>query len=275
MTRLVGLFLLAATLSASTAFCPMIGSQSARPAKLAKTYFGLSNRDISPHGMVLMSTELSEVVLSARSEFFLWFFGASGSAGIARGQFPKMYNQVQKIQSLRGQGSTLGGETIGLSPLCGYPEDIACADVEQVVNNPQTISDIISKYPNDGSFLAKKGYLTFMAFEAANTKANPLAVRAIFDSFSQSTDTCDPKVAEQKLQDYREDVRRLNDALLSSKVSGWASIVTLLFLLALADIVAAGHAYNGWFPDWPGGRNFPASLLEPGGAIWTIPKYWI
>lgn len=223
-----------------------------------------------------MGDELTEAVTSARSEFFLWFFGASGSAGIARGQFPKMYKQVQYIQNLKGNGPTLGGETIGISPLCGYPEDIAIKDIEQVINNPLSIRDIVTKFPNDGSFLAKKGYLTFTAFQAANSKANPLAVRAVFDTFAQSTDTCAPEVAEQKLQDYRQDIKRLNLALLASKSAGWFSIGVLLFLLGLADVVAAGHAYNGWFPDWPGGRDFPWSLTDPNdGAIWNIPKYWI
>ena len=105
-----------------------------------------------------MGDELVETVNAARSEFFLWFFGASGSAGIARGQFPKMYQQVQYIQNLKGQGPTLGGEKIGISPLCGYPEDLAIQDVEQIVNNPLSIRDIIQRFPNDGSFLAKKGY---------------------------------------------------------------------------------------------------------------------
>jgi hypothetical protein len=46
-----------------------------------------------------------------------------------------MYNQVRTIQSLKGQGPTLGGEMLGISPLAGYPDDICIADVEQIVNN--------------------------------------------------------------------------------------------------------------------------------------------
>lgn len=232
-------------------------------------------RTSSSLNLMLLGSELADAVTSARGEFFLWFFGASGSAGIARGQFPKMYDQVQYIQSLKGQGPTLGGATMGLSPLCGYPQDLSVKDVEQVVNNPLPVSEIIRKFPNDGSFLAKQGYLTYTAFSAANSKANPLAVRAVFDTFAQSTETCTPSVADQKLQEYREDIRRLNGALLVSKAAGWLSIGLLLFLLGLADVVAAGHAYHGWFPDWPGGNNFPSSLLDKDGALWDIPKYWI
>jgi len=226
--------------------------------------------------MIFLSMdELTEAISSSRSEFYFWFFGASGSASIARGQLPKMYDQVQKIQNLKGLGPTLGGENIGLNPLCGYPEDLAIADVQQVINNPESIEDIIRKYPNDGSFLAQKGYLTYMAFAAANKKSNPLTIRAIFDTFSQSTDSCSPEVAKRKLEEYRKDVGKLSNALLFAKVSGWMSVATLLFLLGLADIVAAGHAYDGWFPEWPGGRNFPFSLFDVDGALWDIPKYWV
>lgn len=227
--------------------------------------------------MILLSDELlTEAASSARAEFVLWFFGGSGASGIALGQFPKMFQKIQYIQSLKGQGSTLGGETIGLSPLCGYPEDLTVKDVEQVVNNPLSIQDIVKKSPNDGSFLAKQGYLTFAAFQAANSKANPLAVRAVFDTFAQSTDTCAPEIAEQKMQEYRQDITRVKGALLASKVVGWLSIGVLLFLLGIAGSFAAGSVYSGWFPGWPGGRDFPMSMLDPNdGALWNIPKYWI
>lgn len=226
--------------------------------------------------MILLGDELLEAVSSARGEFVLWFFGGSGAAGIALGQFPNMFKKIQYIQSLKGQGSTLGGDKLGLSPLCGYPEDLNVKDVEQVVNNPLSIEDMVKKFPNDGSFLAKQGYLTFTAFQAANSKANPLAVRAVFDTFAQSTDTCVPEIAERKLADFREDISRLNGSILASKVVGWLSIGVLLFLLGIAGAFAAGSVYNGWFPEWPGGRDFPLSLLDPNdGAVWNIPKYWI
>src|SRR5687768_16031628 len=73
--------------------------------------------------------ELAETVQAARSEFFFWFFGASGGAGLARSAFPRMFQQVRYVQSLKGVGPTFGGETLGLSPLCGYPQDVAKKDV--------------------------------------------------------------------------------------------------------------------------------------------------
>ena len=86
-----------------------------------------------------------------------WFFGASGGAGIARSAFPRMYDSVRYIQNLKGVGPTEGGETIGINPLCGYPEDVAIADVEKIVNNQLTIEEIVAKFPIEGDFLAEQG----------------------------------------------------------------------------------------------------------------------
>jgi len=211
----------------------------------------------------------------SRTAFFIWFFGASGAAGIARSAFPRMYNQVSYVQGLKGAGPTLGGENLGLSPLCGYPEDLKVKDVEKILNMRMTVEQMVQKYPVEGNFLSRKGYLTFSAFETANRGANPLALRAIFDTFAQSTDVCAPDIAQQKLDAYKEDMALINGALLKSKLAGYSAIAVLLFLLGLADIVAAGHAWHGWFPEWPGGENFPLSIFNIETSPLTIPKYWI
>lgn len=94
---------------------------------------------------------------TARTAFFIWFFGASGGAGIARSAFPRMYDNVRQIQSLKDQGPSKGGETIGISPLCGYPQDLKRADIESVVNKKQTVEQIVEKYPIEGNFLSAQG----------------------------------------------------------------------------------------------------------------------
>jgi hypothetical protein len=88
---------------------------------------------------------------------FRWFFGASGGAGIARSSFPRMYDATRYIQSLKGVGPTLGGPTLGLSPLAGYPEDISRADIQKILNNKLTVTQIVQKYPVEGNFFASKG----------------------------------------------------------------------------------------------------------------------
>mmetsp|Transcript_11508 Transcript_11508/g.27027 ORF Transcript_11508/g.27027 Transcript_11508/m.27027 type:complete len:266 (-) Transcript_11508:600-1397(-) len=208
--------------------------------------------------------EILDDVQSARGQFFLWFFGTSGAGGIAATSFPRLYGQVSYIQSLKGVGPSLGGETLGLSPFCGYPEDIAIKDVEKVVNNKLTVEQTVEKFPQPENYLASKGYLTYSAFEQANNGCNPLAIRAVFDTFSQSTDVSDPRIAQQKLDMYKEHVFSFNGALLKSKVTGFSAVLTLLFLLGVAEYIAFGHARDGWFHDW---------TLSDG--ILNIPNFWI
>jgi hypothetical protein len=86
-----------------------------------------------------------------------WFFGASGGAGIARSSFPRMYNNVKTIQGLKGKGPTLGGEKLGLNPLCGYPEDLSIADIKKILDDCPSVEELVRKYPVEGNFLADRG----------------------------------------------------------------------------------------------------------------------
>ena len=245
---LVAIFFLA-LLECCTAFVADLKASNPRSASV--------NRYVTP-------AELSEEIEGSRIQFYLWFFGSNGAASIARSAFPKMSDRMSYIQSLKGQGPTLGGETVGVSPLCGYPEDLAIKDIEKVVSNRMTIEQMVKKYPEEDNYLASKGYITYNAFEQANQGANPLAIRAVFDTFSQSTDISEPRLAQEKLDMYRSDVYAINDNLLKSKITGYATSFTLLFLLGFADFTAYGHGRDGWFPDW---------RLADG--IQNIPNFWI
>jgi hypothetical protein len=208
---------------------------------------------------------------TSRVAFFLWFFGASGGAGIARSAFPRMYNSAQAIKGMKGEGKTLGGEMLGLNPLCGYPEDLSLADIDKILNG-LSVEQLVENFPVEGNFLSAKGYLTYKAFKEANKDNNPLAVRAIFDSLNSSTEVCSPDIAQQKLDSYKEDPFLIAAELFKAKAIGFSSIFTLLFLLGLADVTAFGHARSGWFPEWPGLTNFPTSFISD---LKEIPNYWI
>ena len=213
----------------------------------------------------------------ARLEAGFWLVGASGGAGIARSAFPRMYNNVKIIQSLAGVGPTLGGEKVGVSPLCGLPEDLSKADINKIVNTKLTVEQIVDKGPKENYF-ASKGYLTYKAYEQAlveKSGCNPLAVRAIFDTFNSNTDTVDPITAQEKLDQYKADpsCNSFKLSLLSAKLQGFSAIIFLLFLLGIADTTAFSCASRGWFPDWPGTGNLPQGLIDPG--FWTIKDYWI
>lgn len=204
------------------------------------------------------------------------FFGASGGAGIARSQFPKMYDNVRAISKLKGLGPTdKSGTMLNISPLCGYPEDISLADLNQVVNNPKSVSQLAKEGPNDGSFLAQRGYLTYEAYVFGNQKCNPLALRAVFDTFATSTNVVSPPEAQKVLDSFKEDQtgNTFKNALLLSKIQSFSAIAVLLFLLGLADIIAFDAASRGWFPDWPGRGNLPGALIDPG--LLSIKDYWV
>jgi len=207
---------------------------------------------------------------SARKLFYLWFFGGSGGAGIAVSAFPKMYDRFQEMRSLKSSGGE--GETIGISPLCGLPEDLKLTDVQQVLNNRMSVNEMVKKGPKD-SFWAERGYLRFEAFDAANKKCNPLTVRAVFDAMTTSTSTVEPDVAQELLDSFRDDINAFKKTLLTCKLKGYSAIGLLVFLLGLAAAVSLNALAEGWFPEWPGLDNFPVGLVDPG--VWTIPNYWI
>mmetsp|Transcript_12077 Transcript_12077/g.18135 ORF Transcript_12077/g.18135 Transcript_12077/m.18135 type:complete len:289 (-) Transcript_12077:390-1256(-) len=221
----------------------------------------------------LADIDMAEVE-SFRKLFYLWFFGGSGGGGIAIAAFPAMYDRFSAMRSLASSEPTLGGPTINLSPLCLYPQDIALKDFEKIINNKMTVEQMVKKGPQE-SFWAQRGYLRFEAFEAANKKCNPLALRAIFDALTKSTSIAEPDVAQELLDSFRGSggVELFKGKLLKSKFSGYGAIGFLLFLLGLAAETSADALAKGWFPQWPGLENFPIGLVDPG--VWTIPDYWI
>jgi hypothetical protein len=211
----------------------------------------------------------------ARTDFYLWFFGASGGAGIARGSFPRMWNDFRAIQKMSNE-PTKGGETIGISPLCLYPQDIPVKDIKAIVNNPLSVEKIVEKYPVEGNFLSAKGYLTYQAFSQANADKNPLAVRAVFDTLNTNSNVVDPDTARSKIASLKQDPRILASELLKAKLGGYASILSLLFLLALADWQAIlVHGRAGFFPEWPGLDDFPNNFFDPDLGITALPKYFV
>ena len=132
---------------------------------------------------------------------------------------------------------------------------------------------MVQRYPIEDNFLSAQGYLTLPCWMVANAKNNPLAARAVFDSLGQRAVA--PDIAEQKLQQYRQDISKLNTNLVGNKALILAAVALLLFLLGLADVASATYAYRGYFHEWPGGSNFPWSMFsEPNGSILYIPQYF-
>lgn len=110
--------------------------------------------------------------------------------------------------------------------------------MEQILNKKLTVEQIVAKYPIEGNFLSKNGYLTYQAFQMANPDANPLTLRVVFDSLNTSSDVCNPIIAQEMLDSYKKNLNDLASKVLLSKLKGYAAIFFLLFLLALADYEA-------------------------------------
>ena len=235
----------------------------------------------------LAEADLPAASAMARGSIVLWGCGAAGAAGIGRVAFPKQFQRFLEAQKLQGVGPTNGGAKLGLpSLLLGYPEDVSLADIQQIVNNPMTVTEMTTKFPEPegGDYMAvKNGYLNIRAFREANANANPLAIQVVFESFSRSNDNVPPDIAQTALDKYStissdggKLQSELTGRLLGAKAQVWASGATLLFLLGIADVFTFSDLYAGWFPDWPGGKNFPMSMWTlPHGSPFEIPNYWI
>ena len=210
----------------------------------------------------------------ARKTVGWWIMGAAGSGGMARKVFPQMMDEYMELQQLKDSRAISSGETIGIGPLLGFPGDVLVEDVEEIVNNPLTVEEITQNFPVEGNFLAAKGYLTYAAFSKANADANPLAVRAVFDSFRKPK-CVEPYLAQELLDTYKSDIGKIRENLIVKQIVLWLAVISLLFLLGLADLATASDLYRGWFPDWPGGKDFPRNIFTEEGNIFTIPKYFL
>ena len=207
-------------------------------------------------------------IKAARAAFALCFFGAAGTASLGREVFPKTLNQWKSTQALIGSGKGSGGEEM---KLFGYPEPVYVNDVLQVLNNNLTAIEIEQEYP--GKY---PGYLQFESLVAANPMVSPMAVRAVFDSLSIGINKNQivPLKAERIFNMYRTDFEQMEKNIRVGKTIGVAAFVILIVLLGLADYFALYHLLRGWFPDWQGLSDLPASLLDARGFS-NLPNCFI
>jgi len=193
-------------------------------------------------------TEMS----NSRITFWLCFFGATGSAAVGRAAIPKTIDAIKLNQSLSGKPNS-GGEDLGL---IGYPEPIYREDVEKVLNNPISMSEIAENYPVKGRM---PNMLQYESFAKVNPDANPLAVRAVFDSLviGINKNSALPSTAEQNLAIYRTDLEALKAnnnkgkaigftaLFFSFRVDWWCRLVCILPRLAwLVSIMARSIKFS-------------------------------
>ena len=223
-----------------------------------------------------------EEVTNARFAFWMCFYGAAGVGSIGRELIPIVFGRYERNKKLAVAGQTSGGgEDLGI---WGYPEKIYRSDVEDILNNSMDAEVIAKKYavPVENQYqythIVPTQFLTYDAFVAANPKANPVAVRAVFDSFSNSIgggNSVAPASAQMRIDAYKEDLSAMANKLNSGKSLGIVAFVTVLILLGIADGLAIFHIWKGWFPEWQGFNNMPASLFSSETGIATLPQYFV
>jgi len=218
-----------------------------------------------------IDAEMIREMSNSRITFWLCFFGATGSAAVGRAAIPKTIDSIKLNLSLAGQGNSLGGEDLGL---IGYPETIYREDVEKVLNNPIPMSEIVEKYPVPGRM---PNMLQYESFAKVNPDANPLAIRAVFDSLviGINKNSAPPQTAQDNIYKFREDMDALKYQNNLGKGIGIFAFIFLLSLIGGADWFAFYHCWKGWFPLWPGLSNLPASLVDGNIGLIAIPKYWM
>eukprot|EP00531_Pseudo-nitzschia_arenysensis_P002571 CAMPEP_0116142898 /NCGR_PEP_ID=MMETSP0329-20121206/15155_1 /TAXON_ID=697910 /ORGANISM="Pseudo-nitzschia arenysensis, Strain B593" /LENGTH=311 /DNA_ID=CAMNT_0003638167 /DNA_START=52 /DNA_END=987 /DNA_ORIENTATION=- len=249
-------------------------------------------------GVVPTTAEAIQEMANARFAFGMCFYGALGVGSIGRELIPIVFGRYQDTSSLESDGSVAAnnrgaagkdGEDLGI---WGYPEKIYRKDVEMILNNRLTPLAIAKKYPIEQNEDADKRYtythmtevvpfLGYDGFVKANPRANPVALRAVFDSFSNSiggSNAVSPITAQRNIDSFLTNkavTGELAKKLNGGKSIGIAAFVFLLALLGIGDALAIFHLWKGWFPEWQGFSDMPASLFDKNIGVTVLPNFFV
>ena len=249
-------------------------------------------------GVVPTTAETIQEMANARFAFGMCFYGALGIGSIGRELIPIVFGRYQTTSSLESDGTMAVGsrgtvqnddDDLGI---WGYPEQIYRKDVEMILNNPLTPLAIAKKYPIEKDEDADKRYtythmtesvpfLGYDGFVKANPRANPVALRAVFDSFSNSiggSNAVSPITAQGNIDLYLNNkavTGELAKKLNGGKSIGISAFVFLLALLGIGDALAIFHLWKGWFPEWQGFSDMPSSLFDQNIGITVLPNFFV
>ena len=249
-------------------------------------------------GVVPSTAEAIQEMSNARFAFGMCFYGALGIGSIGRELIPIVFGRYQTTSSLESDGSIAvrSGSAVANSDedlrIWGYPEKIYKKDVEMILNNKLTPLAIAKKYPiardedTDPSYeythlTEAVPFLGYEGFVKANPGANPVALRAVFDSFSNSiggSNAVSPITAQRNIETYLDNKKvtgALAKKLNGGKSLGIAAFVFLLILLGVGDALAIFHLWKGWFPEWQGFSDIPASLFDQNIGIAVLPNFFV
>ena len=254
------------------------------------------------------TAEAIQEMTNARFAFGMCFYGALGVGSIGRELIPIVFGRYQTTSSLEsGPESKKTGKAVVSGErddedlgIWGYPETIYRGDVEKILNNKLTLRAIAEKYPIEQYVDGEQYKYTHMAetvpflgydgFCRANPGANPVALRAVFDSFSNSlggSNAVSPITAQRNVDTFLEgsagkkrgQKARVTGAMAKKlnggKALGIAAFGFMLVLLGVGDALAIYHLWQGWFPEWQGFSDMPASLFDRDIGIAVLPSYFV
>lgn len=241
----------------------------------------------------LIDHELALEMGAARGAFALCFYGALGVGSIGRELIPIVFGRYEANSQdaaaaatapKRVQGARSGVERTDLG-IRGYPAPVYLEEVRPILANRLDAASIARKYQSAAGprfeythVGARDPFLTYDAYRLANPNANGIALRAVFDSFSNSIgggNAVSPITAQQRINQYTADITVMVKRLNRSKVLGVTAFVLVLLLLGFADYLTIYHLWRGFFPEWQGFCNMPSSLFDGEIGVPSLSKYFV
>mmetsp|Transcript_24160 Transcript_24160/g.58374 ORF Transcript_24160/g.58374 Transcript_24160/m.58374 type:complete len:325 (+) Transcript_24160:75-1049(+) len=253
----------------------------------------------------LIDHDLALEMGAARGAFGLCFYGALGVGSIGRELIPIVFRRYESNNNLslgsieteiakrsnrqeaKKKKEEEKTDDMGIK---GYPEPIYLSDVLPILSNKMdalSIATLFDERPESlknqyqYTHLAEEDrvpFLTFDSYRRANPTADPMALRAVFDSFSNSIgggNVISPITAQERINQYKEDVSAMTKRLNRSKVLGVSAFVFVLLLLGFVDYLTLYHLWRGFFPEWMGFDHMPASLFDGSIGIGVLPRYFV
>lgn len=205
---------------------------------------------------------------------------------IGRELIPIVFKRYETNSKLQSSNTATTKKKTDLN-IKGYAERIYLEDVQSILSNKLDAISIATKYQGDKSekyeytHLKTQNippFLSFEAYQRANPTSNPVALRAVFDSFSNSLggiNSISPITAQERIDEYTSNIYTMVQRLNRSKVLGLSAFIFVLSLLGFVDYLTIYHLWRGFFPEWNGFIDLPFSLLDEEIGISVLPKYFV
>jgi len=205
---------------------------------------------------------------------------------LGRELIPIVFKRYETNSNLKSSNIATSKKKTDLN-IRGYAERIYLEDIQPILSNKLDAISIATKYqdnkPEKYEYTHLKTqnippFLTFEAYQRANPTSNPVALRALFDSFSNSLggiNSISPITAQERIDEYTNNIYTMVQRLNRSKVLGLSAFIFVLLLLGFVDYLTIYHLWRGFFPEWNGFMNLPFSLFDREIGISVLPKFFV